>query len=250
MDTNFWVSQIIGIFTTAAGAISMHLKKMTYVMIAQLFANGLLGITYMLLGNWSGVWIFVTGTIQSLTVFFFQRKGKTPPIYLLPVFCAAYIACSVLTWTGIPSLLPMIGALLFAFALQQKNPTGYRFLSIANCAVWIGADFVSRAYTSILTHGIVLVSAIVGAVRERRNRKKEKEKEDGPGQTAVCPLSWRKEEACGTAAGFMKKRENEVYGNAARRETGIAFFPGKTRLKTQPGWKKEKGEIQGFSLNT
>ena len=173
MGVNFWISQVVGIFTSACGVVSMQLKNIKAVLLVQLATNALVAITNILLGQFGGAWVCVVGAAHSLVNMLIRRQGKELPKFLLPLFACLYVGASILGWSGWTTALPMVAALCFCLAINSSDPSLYRRFSMANCALWMVYDFLIGAYTTVICHGFILISAIIGEVRFLKAKKNE-----------------------------------------------------------------------------
>ena len=137
-------------------------------MLCQVICNGLGTLSYVLLdGGLSGCGIYLVATLQSLLFFILRTKEIKEPVWIYPIIFAAYIGCSLLTFKGPLDIVPMIAALLCAASLIQKKPFLYRAILLLNGIVWIIYDvFLPEvAYSMLVTHAIIALSALVGIIR-------------------------------------------------------------------------------------
>lgn len=162
------ISQIIGVLVCVFAVISLQTKNIKFAMLCQLICNGLGTVSYFLLdGGLSGCGIYLVATLQSLLFFILRTKEKEEPRWIYPIIFAAYLGCSLLTFKGPLDIVPMIAALLCAAALIQKKPFLYRTILLLNGIVWVIYDvFLPEvAYSMLVTHVIVALSALVGIIR-------------------------------------------------------------------------------------
>ena len=162
------ISQIIGVLVCIFVVISLQTKNIKFAMLCQLICNGLGTASYFLLdGGLSGCGIYLVATLQSLLFFILRTKEKEEPRWIYPIIFAAYLGCSLLTFKGPLDIVPMIAALLCALALIQKKPFLYRTILLLNGIVWVIYDvFLPEvAYSMLVTHVIVALSALVGIIR-------------------------------------------------------------------------------------
>ena len=162
------ISQIIGVLVCIFVVISLQTKNIKFAMLCQLICFGLGTACYFLLdGGLSGCGIYLVATLQSLLFFILRTKEKEEPRWIYPIIFAAYLGCSLLTFKGPLDIVPMIAALLCALALIQKKPFLYRTILLLNGIVWVIYDvFLPEvAYSMLVTHVIVALSALVGIIR-------------------------------------------------------------------------------------
>lgn len=162
------LSQIIGVIVCIFAVASLQMKNIKNAMLCQLVCNGLGTLSYVFLdGGLSGCGIYLVATLQSLLFFILRKKEMEEPKWIYPIIFAAHIGCSLLTFKGPLDIVPMIAALLCALALIQKKPFLYRAILLLNGTVWVIYDvFLPEvAYSMLVTHVIVALSALIGIVR-------------------------------------------------------------------------------------
>jgi hypothetical protein len=140
-------------------------KNITGALIFQMLANLAIAINFGLVDDLSGSVICIIGTIQTLTLFLIRKKEKEPRPWLLVLFLIAYITASIIMFAKWFDILSAVAAVTFAVAVMQKKPSVYRIIMLANSSLWIVFDFCAGAYTAIITHSVILISIIVGMLK-------------------------------------------------------------------------------------
>lgn len=163
-DLTFFIAQAFGIVACVFSVISMLSKNITGALIYQMLANIAIAINFALVDGISGGVVCIIGTVQTLVMFLMRKREIEPKNWLLFVFLAAYIIASVIMFAKWFDILSAVAAVTFAVAVFQKNTSAYRAIMLVNSCLWIVFDFCAGAYTAIITHGIILVSIIVGMI--------------------------------------------------------------------------------------
>jgi len=161
----FLAGQIVGVFVTIAAVISMQFKTMKSILAGQVVANLLLMLNCLLLSAWAGAGTGIIATVQTIVNYTFSARNKKIPVLLTVFFMILYVTSSFFTYKGIVDTLPLIAALIFAVAVMQEKASICRLLSLGNSALWLAYDICISAYTTTLTHGILLISVIVAIIR-------------------------------------------------------------------------------------
>lgn len=163
-DWIFIIAQVFGIVACILSVISMLSKSITGALIFQMLANIAIAINFGLVDGISGAVVCIIGTIQTLVMFLMRRKEMEPKWWLLGAFLIAYITASVVMYSKWFDILSALAAVTFAVAVIQKKTSMYRSIMLINSCLWIVFDFCAGAYTAIITHGIILVSIVVGMI--------------------------------------------------------------------------------------
>ncbi|MBQ8742736.1 MAG: YgjV family protein [Clostridia bacterium] len=162
---------IISVFTTLAAICSLQFKSMKVIIITQLMTNALLGIQCIVGGTLSASGIVFLAAAQSLISFIFSSKKIRFPIWLTILFMLGYTTVTILTFATPFDILAMLAAWTFALSIVQEHSYICRIFSVINSILWLVYDaFVLPS--SILTHSIVLIFAIVGIIRNDRKEWK------------------------------------------------------------------------------
>ena len=182
-------SQIVGVFVTIAAVLSLQFKKMKHILAMQVLANALLAANYLLILlagktlSLSGIFIALIAMVQTVIMFvvrMFEHKMSKKlntilPIIITSVFAVAFIVTAIITYKSPVDILSASASMAFCFCIVQKNASVCRIFALANSVLWIGYDIGTFAWTTILTHGFSLSSALIGIIRldiKKSNKQK------------------------------------------------------------------------------
>jgi len=175
MNLSFILAQCIGLLTTVIVVISVQFKNVRWILISQIILNLLVSLNYALLGGLSGAWICILATVQTTLMFFIDKYCTENPDrirnLLLPFFVAGYIIGTVIVYQSWHDIVSCVCAILFVLAIVQKDSSRYRKFIILNAILWIIYDIATMAYTSILTHGLEVVSIVIAMLRMDRQKE-------------------------------------------------------------------------------
>ena len=158
-------AQIIGIFIMIVAVVAVNLKSSSKILIAEFIMNASVVANYMLLGGITGAYLCIVATAHTTLSYVYTKRNKNFPPIMTILFIAFYMACSAYTYKSTIDILPAICAVLFALAIVQKKPSGYRMLKCINSFVYVIYDIGIMAYTTSLTHGFLFASALIAIIR-------------------------------------------------------------------------------------
>lgn len=161
----FIVAQIIGILLIILNVISMQLKKKKNIVFILLLINLLAAINLMMLGSYTGSIICFFAVIQIIINNIFERKEKEISKEILGIYIIISIICGVITYKTMFDILPIISSILFTITIIQKKEKNIRRIHLINMSLWVVYDFISAAYTNVISDSITLVSDLVGIYR-------------------------------------------------------------------------------------
>lgn len=171
----FFIAQIMGIFSTAAAIMCVQARRAAFVLLGQFLANAFSGLSYGLLGSLSGAWICLLAALHSVLISLSNRKPdrqRNRMVRLISaVFTVAYLIGSVVTYTRWTDLISAICALLFVVTVAQKEAGKMRNVMLVSMSLWVIFDIAVGAYTNIITHASTIVSILTAKLRLDRKKQ-------------------------------------------------------------------------------
>lgn len=170
MDLLMTVLPVISTVLSVAGLVCMILastyktSKMETILIFVIFGNFLVAVSYLLEGNNNGATCCFIGTAMTFINYFFERKSKPIPIWLICIYAAAIIGVNAMVLTELVDVLSIIASLTFILCVGQKSGAKYRFWTIVNMVLWISFDLIKQSYPPLLTHVSLFVFTVVGMI--------------------------------------------------------------------------------------
>ncbi len=171
----FLIAQALGPVTTVISIVSSQMKSLKAILLLELAANLLVALTYLLVGGDSGAYICLVACIQTTISFLYTRKGRQCPTALTVVFLCIYIGITIVTYQSPTDILPGLCSVTFALSVVQKNAARYRVYMAINSLLWVVYDLIVGAYSTILTHGLLLISLILAMIRLDRKKAEDKD---------------------------------------------------------------------------
>lgn len=166
---NFIIAQIVGILVGIISLGCVQFKDERILLWGQFLGNALLALNLGLLGSLSGAWICILASIQTLIIYYINKKcggsAHRNKIIVSAIFAAAYLIGTIITYRVWSDIIVCICAFLYTLTIFQKNSGKMRSILIVNMCLWVFYDFMVGAYTNILSHGATLLSAITAKLR-------------------------------------------------------------------------------------
>lgn len=139
-------------------------KNMQLILLFVFSANILVATSYLLTGESNGAVSCFIGGGQTIINYFFDRKNKPLPIWLIVIYALAFILMNMLVFEVLEDLVAMLASLSFILCIGQKNGTKYRLCTVLNSSLWMTYDLISSSYGPLLTHGILFASSVFGII--------------------------------------------------------------------------------------
>lgn len=157
-------AQIIGVIAILVFAIIPHQKNKNKILILQLFSSLLYAIQYFILGAFSAVVTNIIDMIKTIVFSKYVRKDKKIPITFFIIYVLAMIISGIFTVNNFISVLPILGVILYTYAIWQENLKIFRIMNVFVILIYIIYNFCVGAYTSCLGSVFQLISAIIAII--------------------------------------------------------------------------------------
>ena len=173
------VMQILSYVLSFAGLASMILaslvkgQDMKKILMFVFMGNVLVATSYLLAGNGiNGAASCYLGALQSIINYFYDRKMKPLPNWLIAAYAIAFVALN-LAVSGVSPLgiLAIVASLTFIMCIGQKNGKKYRFWTLVNMGLWCTYDVSFGSFGALFTHGIQIVFAVAGMIIHDREKQ-------------------------------------------------------------------------------
>jgi hypothetical protein len=148
--------------------ISYHAKTRKTILSIQLVGIIVLMLHFFLLHAWSG---FAMQTIHVIAIILFLFKEKNSWLkskILLYCFFFIYLILTIITWQGYFSIFSFFGASLGTLGKWQTKPNAIRIILIFAGIFWIAYDLFVNSYGGIIAESILLISAIISLIINRK----------------------------------------------------------------------------------
>ena len=148
-------------------------KNMKLILLLVFSANVTVATSYLLTGAYNGAASCFVGGAQAIINYFFDRKNKKLPVWLITIYALAFIGVNLMVFNHVFDLIAMLASLTFVMCVGQKNGRKYRIWTFINTALWMTYDVLKASYGPLLTHGILLCTVIFGIIVHDIKKKEE-----------------------------------------------------------------------------
>lgn len=170
--TAFYIGQAVSILVAIATVVTFQFKDVKHILLGTMASNFLLAASYFFLSGFSGAWVCMLAVVQTFTMYLLDKRetSKKVRFYLLLLFCAMYIAGTVIVYKRWDDILSCACALVYVAAILQTSSKKFRLFSLINLSMWIVYDICNFAWVNIITHILGILSIITAMVRLDRNK--------------------------------------------------------------------------------
>lgn len=170
------LSQIFIIINYIFLVVTYQLKNRKSILIFNFAAIIVTGLSYVFLSAWSGLAMVGVAIIRNIIFIVDEKKnGKSEKItkkdiVILIVLYMISIISAIFTYEGFLSLMSVFATMLYTFSIWQKKTGVYKVLGIPVSIIWIIYNIYIASIFGIILEIALLTSAIIGFVREYRNK--------------------------------------------------------------------------------
>ena len=171
-DPYFIFGQVIGLFGMAANTLAVQLKQKKQILLAFIAGAFLWAASMAVLGAWAGAVSCVISGVLTIINYFFEKKERPLPTWLLGVFIALVSGAGMMTYGQIYDVLPVVGSVAYILSIAQKKESRIRKIMIVNTAAWVIYNIMVAAYVGLFSNVVFLISTVTAMIR--LDFKKEK----------------------------------------------------------------------------
>ncbi|MFR2535052.1 MAG: YgjV family protein [Clostridia bacterium] len=159
------IAYIVGIVALLVWSLSIQSKQKKKILQAQIVANILYAIQYILIG------VIVAGSMNMVSAFrcyfFYKEEEKKQKIsaFWLFLFITIILILAVITCKDLFSLIPIMITILYTYATWQKNTKVIRIIFLVAACIWVYYNVSVGAYVAVIGNIMEIVSSIVSMCR-------------------------------------------------------------------------------------
>ena len=170
------IGQILGILLAVVGFFVYFAKTRRGILSAKLILDIGYAIQQSMVGAYTGALINGISVFREIVFYHRDTKKWARPIFWLYFFIALTGVSPILTWAGPISLLPAVGSIAAVIAFYCRNPHHTRLIGLVSLTLWLIYCIVIPNYGVLLTTAIQIISAILGLIRDYREKSAMRER--------------------------------------------------------------------------
>ena len=170
METISYILSLASMIASITASLSKG-KNMKAILFLLFMANILIASSYLCVQNYNGAVICFIGGIQALINYFFDKKNKKLPLWLILVYALSSFVANLMVFSHIVDIMAILASLTYVMCIAQKDGKGYRIWYISNGVIWCLYDILKGSYGPLTSHVIMLLFALVGMIIHDRKKK-------------------------------------------------------------------------------
>ena len=126
--------------------------------------NALMASSYLCISNMTGACTGFIATIQAMINYFYDRKEKSIPLWLMGIYAASFIVINLMVFSAWYDVLAIIASLISVMIISSKNGKIFRRWVLTNNLTWCIYDLVSHSSGALLSHLVLTGFTAVGII--------------------------------------------------------------------------------------
>ena len=158
------LSYILSILSLVSTVISFLIKdrRMKLILFFVALGNALMACSYLCITNMTGACTCFIGTVQTLINYFYERKDKTIPVWLMCVYAVTLIAANLFVFSSWYDVLAILASLISIMIISSKNGKIFRRWALTNNLIWCAYDLISHSSGALISHLVMSGFTTVG----------------------------------------------------------------------------------------
>ena len=173
-NITYVIGQILGIGAVIGGFFSYQMKTPAKLILWQIVIGIFFVAHYFFIGaGMAAVILNLIATLESIAFYFRDKLGKKG--FILPaIFVLIMIISSILTWDNKYTALLMVGLCVNTISLSIPDTQKIRYLMFIKSPLCLIYNIIVLSGGGIIYEVTVLVSSIIGTIKNFKEKRKEK----------------------------------------------------------------------------
>ena len=146
--------------------ITSFMKDMRKILICIVIASVTTAVNYFVSNSSGGFASYIIATAVAVTGSIFAVKQRKVPLFVIILYCLAYIAANVaanmVKFEGWHTLFAVFGAITGVICNTREDGMAYRIWVLANSILWVCYDIFACAYGPLAQHLLFTAVFAVG----------------------------------------------------------------------------------------
>lgn len=160
------LSYILSILSLVSTVISFLIKgrRMKLILFFVALGNALMACSYLCITNMTGACTCFIGTVQTLINYFYERKDKAIPLWLMGAYAVTIIVANLFVFSAWYDILAILASLISIMIISSKNGKIFRRWALTNNITWCIYDLISHSSGALISHLVMTGFTAVGII--------------------------------------------------------------------------------------
>lgn len=155
----FLVSQILVAIAICFDLLSFQFKERPKIIACLIISCILISCHFAILGYWTATGLGLLATVRFMASLFTTSKK------VMGLFMCASVAISIVSYSGILSILSCLGSLFGTVGTFCKDDKRLRQILLVGTSLWLVHNILAKSPTAVLMEALFIASNLVGYYR-------------------------------------------------------------------------------------
>ncbi len=162
------IGNVVALIASLIMVYTGCIKSKQKILYAQNIQMGLLGISNLVLGGFSGAAINAVGIIRNILCYY-NKFGLKEKIFITILSTVLTIIFNNL---GLIGYLPLIAIVVYTWLITIKDVVKFKILIIFTLVLWIVYDFTVKSYTACAFDLFTIVTNVIAIISIKNKPEK------------------------------------------------------------------------------
>ncbi len=155
----FLISQILVTIAICFDLLSFQFKERPKIIACLIISCILISCHFAILGYWTATGLGLLATVRFMASLFTTSKK------VMGLFMCASVAISIVSYSGILSILSCLGSLFGTVGTFCKDDKRLRQILLVGTSLWLVHNILAKSPTAVLMEALFIASNLVGYYR-------------------------------------------------------------------------------------
>ena len=175
VDSIYIISQIFALVAFIFSLVAFHRSKKENILKTSVISNVFDIAHYLLLNAYSGMLTKVLALFRNIFVLFKDKRKKQYHIFFF-VLLVLYIIAGILTYKSIFSVLPIVAAITYLYAIYYCKELTIKSVSCGGYVLWLIYNICILSVVGIVSNIVAIISTAIAIYRHNKGDKTESKK--------------------------------------------------------------------------
>ena len=166
------IGQCLSGFAVLVGFVSFQQKTPGRILSCEILSASLFTLHYLLIGAPTAVALNLLGVVQCVVYYFRDKRGSRAKFWPI-LFTILVVTSGILTWEGWHSAFIVFGLGVYSVSIAFPNAQTIRYAMFLKSPACLVYNAVALSVGGVVYECAVLLSSVIGTVREHLSRKKQ-----------------------------------------------------------------------------
>ena len=172
------VGQALGIVAVVLGFFSYQMKTAKRLLIFEIIVAFVFSAHYLFIGALTAMALNLLSAVQCIFYYVRNKRGSTSMVIPI-IFTVLVVATGIMTWEGWYSIFIVLGLAVYSLAIAMPDAQMIRIAMFIKNPLCLAYNAIVLSIGGIVYECTVLVSSIIGLIRNHKKSNELRENKHG-----------------------------------------------------------------------